>query len=213
MAHTVQQSINNLRVILGETDPLNSRWQDDPHLLYYYNEARREFGKKSKAVKAVFEQTATVGATTGSNYARYTLDPKVVEVDDIFFDGEQLDKGGQEKWAEETKGLTFPHAKGTPYMWRRVGDAFDIHEPPDTAGTIEVYASIAPPAALLADSEEYLSEDQAAVAIHYAAYLVLMDDNRDPGNHLSIFLAGCKSYEKAVTRSGPRYVNQDARQV
>lgn len=119
-----QDSINKLRVILQEVDPLNSRWNDTTHLLPYLNMGRRDFSRESQAIKALFEQTTSIGKTIGSRYASYILDPSLLVIDNVYWDDIEVEEIGTNEWDEWTIGN--PDDLGRPEIYRRVGDSIDL---------------------------------------------------------------------------------------
>lgn len=206
---TIQEAVNKWRIQLGETDQLNSRWDDDPHGLFYINLGRREWAKESKALKALFERTTAIGATVGL-LARYTLDPRVFKVDEIFWDGEdnEVELVGPGEWSEHLAGQV-TDKQGIPLIYRLKGDVVDIWPTPPEAKTLAIYASIIPAdVTSLTVPEPDLNDDQMQGAIDYATLRALTDDDRDGTIYENKFLAHARSYRLEKNKRGPRRVNQ-----
>ena len=206
MPHTAQILIDKWRILVGETDKDNSRWKDPIHGLYYVNLGRREWAKETQAVKAIFEQLSSVGATLGNTSARYVLDPTLFEIDNIYWDGHEVERGSVNEFEEQTLNFKLD-TKGVPYVYRRIGDSIDLFFAPESAKVIEIHASVIPidfPNIASADTE--LSEDQGQGAILYAAFQALQDDNRDGSTFFNQFRNHTKKYTKIKRNTGPRYV-------
>lgn len=205
MAKSGQTEVNELRVLLQETDSSNSRWTD-AQLLSYVNDGRKQFAKESKAVKAYYTRTTSVGITSGNRWARYQLDPAVLLIDSMWWDDTEVELASPNEWDESTQGL--PDVKGRPFLYRRVGDSIDLYFAPDAAKTLEVYASITTTDLTLTSTDTELSDDKVDVALKYSAFAALRDDGRDGTIYLSEFQAGAKFWNKAMNKRGPRYVEQ-----
>lgn len=203
---TAQTLIDKWRILVGETDKDNSRWQDATQGLYYINLGRREWAKETQAVKAIFEQTTAVGNTPGNNLARYVLDPSVFELDNIYWDGKELERGSLNEWEEQTKSYDMS-TKGIPFIFRRIGDAIDLFFAPNSAKTLQVHASVIPiDIAALADPETELSDDQTQGAVWYAAFQALQDDKQDGSIFAAQYKGHAKKYRAVKKNTGPRYV-------
>ena len=208
MAHTAQTAINNLRIMLGETDKLNSRWDDAAHLLYYFNLGRRMFAKESKVVKALFEQTLPKGVTLGNTYARHVVPPELFEIDEMYWDDTEVERAHPGEWEEQLHGID-PSTPGRPYVYRFFGDAIDLYFAPDKEAVLEIWASIVTtdlPA--LGSSETELNDDQVQIALYAAASQALTDDDRDGTIYEGRFNKGAKEWHRARYKKGPRYVEQ-----
>jgi len=205
---TAQEAINKLRIQLGETDATNSRWDDNPHLLFYLNQGRTEFSKQSEVVKALYQQTTNIGATlVGQNrFARYTLDPKLWEIDNVYWDDFEVESQGHNEW-EEAIASRAPDEQGTPYLYRRIGSVIDLFYAPNEAKTLDVYASKLTTDLLLATVDTELNDDQIQAATDYATMMALMDDDRDGTLYLQKFQASVKRWKKKINHKGPRMVN------
>ncbi len=207
---TAQDKVNLIRVHLGETDATNSRWNDLTHLLPYYNLGRREWAKDSKALKATFEQTTEVGATTagGGRYARYLLDPLVHDIDEVFWDDIEVERADGGEWDEQVSGLQ-PDTQARPFLYRRTGDAIDLFYAPDAEKILEIFASILPTDLVaLTDTESELNDDQSQGAIYFAVAQALEDDDRDGSKYMALFKDSTRKYDRIQNRKGPRRVNQ-----
>lgn len=204
---TLQEAIDKWRIQLGETDKQNSRWDDDPHGKYYVNLGRREWAKKSKALKSLFEQTTTVGPTVGL-LARYTLDPRVYKIDEVFYDGEEheIDIVNPKSWSERLNGRR-TDLEGIPEMGRRKGDVLDIWPAPAEEKNLSIYATILP--ADLSDlglQDPDLNDDQLQGAIYYGVFQALTDDDRDGTIYENKFLQHARDYREQRNQKGPRRV-------
>lgn len=207
---TAQTAIDQMRIQLSEKDKVNSRWDDDPDLLFYLNQGRREFAKKSESIKALFQQTTVQGATVvGQNrFARYVLDPTVWEIDNIFWQDFEVEAQGRTEW-EEMMGARAPSEQGVPYIYSRIGDSIDLFFAPNAAKTLDVYASILTTSLTLNQAETELKEDQLQAAVDYATGLALVDDGRsdEASVYIDKFKASVKIWKKKIHRKGPRQVN------
>lgn len=201
-----QDEIDIMRISLAEIDANNSRWDDTPHLLKYLNEGRRAWAKESEAIKAIFKQTTVIGATLGSAYARYQLDPTVWDIDSITWDDGPVNPIGDDEF-EQFIIHRKPAQQGTPYIYRRMGDSIDLYYAPDSAKVLAVRASVfTTDLPLLTSDELELTVDQAQGAIDYAVAMALLDDDRDASVYLQKFNASASAYKKKVSRKGPRMV-------
>lgn len=202
-----QDSINKLRVILQEVDPLNSRWNDTAHLLPYLNMGRRDFSRESQAIKALFEQTTSIGKTIGSRYASYILDPSLLVIDNVYWDDIEVEEIGTNEWDEWTIGN--PDDLGRPEIYRRVGDSIDLWPACQEAKTLQIYASIlTTDLADLNAIENELNEDKTWAALYLAAAQALNDDNRDGSVNMAKGMKLARDYKKTIAKSGPRYVER-----
>lgn len=206
---TAQTLINKWRILVGETDPLNSRWIDATHGLFYLNLGRREWAKDTQAVKTIFEQTTAVGNTPGNDLARYVLDPTLFEIDNIYWDGRELERGSVNEWEEQTHNFNMD-TKGRPFIYRRIGDSIDLFFAPESAKTLQVHASVIPiDIATLTGPETELTDDQAQGAVLYAAFQALQDDGRDGSIFAMQFKSHAQKYKTIKKKTGPRYVESN----
>jgi hypothetical protein len=209
---TLQEEINILRVILGETDPLNSRWQDATHLKYYANFGRREFAKCSKALISEFRRTTTVGATAlGSNEeARYDLDPTMIEIDSMSWDGHPVYPAAR-KWDEITGRVEYGRGdeitQDIPRHYRRVGNSIDLNPAPPEQKILSILASVFTTNIVnLTDPDLELNDDQIEGAMRLAAAKALTDDGRDGSAYLAEGLRICNDWKRISTPSGSKGV-------
>ena len=211
---TLQDLINNWRILVGETDAANSRWTDATHGKFYINLGRREFSKVSKAIKSEFRQTTTVGATVaGSNEeARYSLDPLIIDVLLVYWDGNEVKQAPLSR--EEATGRLYwgrPSAsveQGIPYLYRKIGNSIDLFPAPSEAKTLVVVANaMTTDLASLATNELEVTPDQQNAVAHYAAYKALTDDGRDGSIYFQEFLRTANQHRlisNPVTSKGPK---------
>jgi hypothetical protein len=207
MAYTGQTEVDELRLVLQETDALNSRWTD-PQLLAYVNRGRRKYSEESQAVKALFEQTLAAGPTVlgGDRYARYPLEPTTLEIDAVRYDGLPLEEAGEESWDANVSGMDVS-TRGTPFMWIRRGGVLDIFFTPSSAGKIlEYLASVIPVDLTLALAENELSDVQVRVALDYAAAEALTDDGRDGSIYSGRADVQARKHKRRLARPGPKFV-------
>src|SRR3990172_12046054 len=190
---TLQDLINNWRILVGETDALNSRWTDALHGIFYVNMGRREFAKDSKALKAEFRQTTSIGATvSGSNEeARYPLDPLLFDIAQIYWDAYRVDPAALD-WDEVTGRLHWGRGdrvqEGIPFLYRRVGNSIDLFYAPNEAKILNILGNVfTTDLPALASIETELTADQQNAAVHWAAFKALTDDVRDGSSYLSLF--------------------------
>lgn len=198
---TLQNEIDDLRITLAEIEPNNSRWQDAVHLKKYVNDGRREFSKKSKALKASFSQVTTVGPTEegGDVEARYDLDPTIIKIELIEWDGHKV-QSAELDWFVETGRLGYgrsdPIQEGTPFKYRLVGKSIDLYFAPNLAKVLTIFSSFHTTDLEDLDSEELeLTDDQWKIANKWAAHLALADDGRDSGRVLGEFFDGSKEHK------------------
>jgi hypothetical protein len=168
---------------------------------------RRDWSRKSDAVKGLFERTTSVGKTAGSRYASYILDPLMLKIDSVYWDDVEVEELGMNEWDEWIVGNT--DAQGRPEIYRRVGDSIDLWPAPREAKVLQLYTSIlTTDLAALNALENELNEDKTWGALYLAASQALTDDNRDgtiyeaKGNSLA------RDYKKLIAKSGPRYVEK-----
>lgn len=213
MSRTLQQLINSWRILVGEIDPNNSRWQDDPHGIFYVNEGRREFAKKSSSIIGEFRQLTQIGATIAADFeeARYALDPLLMDINRVEWNGRRIEKAPL-NW-DETTGKIFDHLEsstnrtGIPFAYRRIGNSIDLFLWPDQEKSLVVIGPIMTtdlPTAVTIENE--LTDDQAEVSVRYAAHRALTDDGRDGRIYLDEFTEGARIYRKRThptTNSGP----------
>lgn|SRR3990167_83207 len=201
MITTLQSLINDWRLLIGEPDATNSRWVDATHGKFYVNEGRREFSKASKAVKSEFRRITSIGATSpqgSGEEARYDLDPLVIKIDRVEWNGHHL----QEKnlnWDDDTGRGYFVRQdsllQGIPCYFRRVGNSIDLYPAPSEEKTLIIIAStISADLELLSSEDNELKDDQNQVAIRYAAFKALTDDGRDGSIYIQQFADGVKFY-------------------
>jgi len=172
------------------------------------NLGRREFTKDSLAIKAIFEQTTIIGATIGSRYARYPLDPAVFKIDEIYWDDQEVEAADASEWTEQLQGVD-PETQGTPYVYRLVGDSIDLYFAPNEEKLLEVYASIiTTDLTTLAEPELELNDDQVQAAIYYAAFQALTDDDRDGSLYEAKFNKITRQWKAVRKKKGPRYTEQ-----
>jgi len=211
---TAQDEVANLRLLLSETDSSNSRWDDTLHLLPYVNEGRREFSKKSLALKAVFDRVTKVGATLegGNVEARYDLDPSIIKIHLVEWNGSKVEPA-EVDWFTETgrlqTGRADPIETGTPFKYRMVGRSIDLFYAPSLEKTLSILAShIATDFEALSDPELELMDDQWKIANKWAAHLALSDDGRDSSRLVSEFLDGVKGHHMIANPRVGRGVQQ-----
>lgn len=206
--YTGQSEVDELRLLLQETDPLNSRWTD-AQLLLYVNRGRRKYAERSMAVKALFERTTEIGATAlgGNRIARYPLDPATLEVDAVRWNGIPVSKMSEEGWDAYLASYS-PDSRGTPYIWCRRGAVLDLYLAPDAANILEYLASIIPATLTLSSNENELADIQVAVALDYAAGEAMMDDGRDPSLYNLRAEAEARRHKMRLSHPGPKFVKQ-----
>lgn len=201
---TAQQRVDFTRLLLGETVAAESRWTDS-QLLFYDNEGAREFCKATKALRNLYTKPSVVSAT---GY-RYPLDPSVIHVFGVTFDGVPLDDKTQ-NWYEMLGGQD-PATYGTPYMYRIIGNALDLFPNPNLVATIEVDVAIISTDLLISEGDVQLIDDQNYAAIDYAAGKALADDGRadEAEIHFGNFKRKVDQWRKIVSPKGPRYVHSE----
>lgn len=207
MAYTGQTEVDELRLILQETDPLNSRWTDT-QLLKYVNRGRLKYSEESMAVKALFERTTDVGPTVLGNglVARYPLDATTLDLDAIRYDGLPVSIEGEQSWDAMIAGFRTDE-RGIPFMAVRRGGAFDLFYCPSEAKTLEYLASVLTVDLTLALAENELSDTQVRVALDYAASEALTDDGRDGTIYLGRADAAARKHKRRLMKPGPKYVH------
>lgn len=209
---TGQENVNGMRVKLGEVDPNNSRFTD-LQLLSYFNRGRNAWAKAAKNIKAVFERTSSIGATEGNSTARYVLDPSIVEVDAVFYDGHKLDResvGGTKNYFDGSLARNM----GVPEKYRPYGNSIDLMPMPSEEKLIEIFASVMPlDLPSLSDADGILSADDQDSAQDYGVFLALSDDGRDGSVYLGLFKGASKAKNKISNKAGPRYVRSGEEDV
>ena len=203
---SAQDAVNDIRDFLSEPDKDNSRWTD-PELLRYYNRGRKAFARRSKAIKAIFERTTTVGATLGNTLARYTLDPKTLTIDFVYWDSNPVHPAQDATAWNARFDPFFPARQGVPFMYRRFGDALDLYAAPNDQKLLEIFAAIIPEdLPSLTSPENRLKDDHITAAARWAAGRALYDDDRDGAIDMAEFQGIVKEYNKLQNKRGPRYV-------
>lgn len=209
MATTGQSAVDQLRIILAETEGDNSRWTD-AQLFFYYNKGRQRFAEESQALKRIFQQTTEVGATLlgGNVIARYALQNTVWQIDKVTYDEAELDVCGPGAWDDKISGRSMD-TQGLPFIYRRIGDSIDLFFSPSENKTLEVEASIIPLAlAGLASTETELKDRQVPGVLDFAAAQALQDDDRDGTLYENRGLVLAGKNKKVYNRPGPRFVEQ-----
>jgi len=211
MAYTGQTEVDELRLILQEVDPLNTRWTD-PMLLKYVNRGRRLYSEESLAVKALFDRLTDIGPTILGNglTARYPLDATTLELDAIRYDGLPVLIEGEQSWDAKMSGFRTSE-QGMPFMAVRRGGVLDLFYAPSEAKVLEYLASVLTVDLVNAGAaENELSDTQVRVALDYAAYEALTDDGRDGTIYLARASAMARKHKRRLARPGPKYVNASA---
>jgi hypothetical protein len=207
MAYTGQSEVDELRLILQEPDPENSRWQD-PMLLSYVNRGRRKYAEESLAVKAIFERTTDIGPTVLGNdlVARYPLDATTLELDAVRYDGLPVAIEGEQGWDEKLSGFR-TNEQGIPFMAVRRGGLVDLFYAPSEAKTLEYLASVITVDLSLTEADSELADTQVRVALDYSAYEALTDDGRDGTIYLARAEAMARKHKRRLARPGPKFVH------
>lgn len=207
MAYTGQSEVDELRLVLQEPDPNNSRWTD-VMLMAYVNRGRRKYAEESLAVKALFERTTDIGPTVlgSSLVARYPLDATTLELDAIRYDGLPVAIEGEQGWDAKMAGFRTTE-QGIPFMAVRRGGLFDLFYAPSEAKTLEYLASVITVDIGLDEPDQELADTQVRVALDYAAYEALTDDGRDGTIYLTRADAMSRKHKKRIARPGPKYVH------
>lgn len=201
-----QSIVDRIRRFVSEPDKDNSRWTDQ-ELLAYYNEGRKAFARKSKAIKVIFERTTTIGATPGNTLARYTLDPKTLTIDFVYWDNQPVHPAQDATAWNARFDPFFPARQGVPFMYRRFGDALDLYAAPNDAKLLEIFTAIIPEdLADLDTPENRLKDDHIEAAARWASGRALFDDDRDGSTDLAEFDGIVRVYNKLQNKRGPRYV-------
>lgn len=210
MAYTGQTEVDELRLILQETDLLNSRWTD-PMLLSYVNRGRLKYSEESMAVKALFERTTDVGPTVLGNglVARYPLDSTTLELDAVRYDGLPVSYESEQSWDALIAGFRTSEM-GIPYMAVRKGGVLDLFYAPSEAKTLEYLASVLTVNLTLASAENELADTQVRVALDYAASEALTDDGRDGTIYSGRADVAARKHKRRLNRPGPKYVHSQS---
>jgi hypothetical protein len=203
VAKTLQQLITDLRILVGEPDKDNSRWQDETHGKYYINEGRKQFSKQSKCLIGEFRRITSIGVTAiGANEeARYTLDPQLFEIISVKWNGLPLD-ACDITWENKT-GRDFDTSdntsgrNGIPFAFRKIGNSLDLYFFPNEEKVLSIIGYIMTiDLSLLTDIDEELTDDQDSAAVKYAAYKALEDDGRDGSSYYNDFITLVSQYNR-----------------